>query len=260
MASQEAPKSMTTEFSWDQAEIDLLKKYGTLTNNIHTDLHECLGHGSGQLKEGTSPNALKEFSSPLEEARADIFALYYMADPKLVDLGILPNSEAYKASYISYIRNGIFTQFVRIDLGKNVTQAHMQARKLISEWCYDNGRKDNVIEKKEKDGKTYFVINDYTKLRRLFGELLKELQRVKSQGDYNAGKDLIETYAVDIDQDLHKELKERYASLDLKPYGGFINPDIIPVTENGRITDYKVEYPSDFLQQMLDYGKKYSFL
>ncbi|MDD3299530.1 MAG: dihydrofolate reductase [Bacteroidales bacterium] len=260
MASQEAPKSMTTEFSWDQAEIDLLKKYGTLTNNIHTDLHECLGHGSGQLKEGTSPNALKEFSSPLEEARADIFALYYMADPKLVDLGILPDSEAYKASYLSYIRNGIFTQFVRIDLGKNVTQAHMQARKLISEWCYENGQKDNVIEKKEKDGKTYFVINDYTKLRRLFGELLKELQRVKSQGDYNAGKDLIETYAVDIDQDLHKELKERYASLDLKPYGGFINPDIIPVTENGRITDYKVEYPSDFLQQMLDYGKKYSFL
>jgi dipeptidyl-peptidase-3 len=260
MAAEEAPKSMTTEFSWDENEIALLKEYGAHTGNLHTDLHECLGHGSGQMREGTSSNALKEFSSPLEEARADIFALYYLADPKLVELGVLPNEEAYKASYISYIRNGIFTQFVRIDLGKNVTQAHMQGRKLIAEWCFENGKADNVIEKRVRDGKTYFVINDFVKLRQLFATLLKELQRIKSEGDYEAGKKLIATYAVNIDPELHKELKERYAALNLKPYGGFINPDIIPVEKDGKVIDYKVEYPADFLQQMLEYGKKYSTL
>lgn len=259
-AAQESPKNITTEFSWDQEEISLLKKYGALTSNIHTDLHECLGHGSGQLKEGTSPNALKEFSSPLEEARADIFALYYMADPKLIELNILPDDQAYKAAYLSYIRNGIFTQFVRIDLGKTVTQAHMQGRKMIAEWCYYHGKENNVIEKRERDGKTYFVINDYQKLRGLFASLLKELQRIKSEGDYEAGKNLINKYGVNIDPELHKELKDRYASLELKPYGGFINPNIIPVEKEGKIIDYKVEYPTDFLQQMLEYGKKYSTL
>ncbi|MDD2584466.1 MAG: dihydrofolate reductase [Bacteroidales bacterium] len=259
-AAQESPKNITTEFSWDKEEIALIKEYGSLTNNIHTDLHECLGHGSGQLEEGISPNALKEFSSPLEEARADIFALYYMADPKLVELNILPNQEAYKAAYLSYIRNGIFTQFVRIDLGKTVTQAHMQGRKMIAEWCYHHGKENNVIEKRERDGKTYFVINDYQKLRGLFASLLKELQRIKSEGDYQSGKKLIEQYAVNIDPKLHKELKERYASLELKPYGGFINPNIIPVKKEGKIIDYKVEYPTDFLKQMLEYGKNYSTL
>ncbi|HCV16395.1 MAG TPA: dihydrofolate reductase, partial [Rikenellaceae bacterium] len=260
MAAEEAPKSMTTEFSWDENEISLLKDYGAQTGNLHTDLHECLGHGSGQLRPGTSSNALKEFSSPLEEARADIFALYYLADPKLVELGVLPNEEAYKASYISYIRNGLFTQFVRVDLGKTVTQAHMQGRKLIAEWCFENGKADNVIEKRVRDGKTYFVVNDFGKLRNLFATLLKELQRIKSEGDYEAGKKLIATYAVNIDPELHKELKERYAALDLKPYGGFINPEITPVEKDGKVIDYKVEYPADFLQQMLDYGKKYSTL
>lgn len=260
LAAEESPKSMTKEFAWDQDEIFLLKEYGAVTNNIHTDLHECLGHGSGQLKEGTSSNALKEFSSPLEEARADIFALYYMADPKLVELTILPNQEAYKAAYLSYIRNGLFTQFVRIDLGKTVSQAHMQGRKMIAEWCYEQGKGDNVIEKKTRDNKTYFVVNDYQKLRELFGSLLNELQRIKSEGDYQAGKQLIEQYGVNIDPQLHKELKERYASLDLKPYGGFINPNIIPVEKNGIIVDYKVEYPTNFLEQMLEYGKKYSTL
>lgn len=259
-AAEESPKSLTTEFSWDNQEIELLRTYGSLTNNIHTDLHECLGHGSGQLKEGTSSNALKEFSSPLEEARADIFALYYMADNKMIELGILPNAEAYKAAYLSYIRNGLFTQFVRIDLGKDVTQAHMQGRKLIAEWCYEHGKAENVIEKRVRDNKTYFVINDYTKLRTLFGELLKELQRVKSEGDYLAGKALIEKYSIKIDPTLHKELKERYASLELKPYGGFINPNIVPVEKGGKIIDYTIEYPSNFLDQMLEYGKKYSFL
>lgn len=259
-AAEEAPKSITTEFSWNKEEIALLKEYGALTNNIHTDLHECLGHGSGQLVEGVSANALKEFSSPLEEARADIFALYYMADPKLIELNILPNQEAYKAAYLSYIRNGLFTQFVRIDLGKTVSQAHMQGRKMIAEWCYQKGKEDNIIEKKTRDNKTYFVVNDYQKLRELFASLLNELQRIKSQGDYLAGKNLIEQYGVNIDPQLHKELKERYASLELKPYGGFINPNITPVEKDGKIVNYKVEYPTDFLQQMLEYGKNYSTL
>ncbi len=260
MAADEAPKSMTTEFSWDEEEINLIKTYGAITGNLHTDLHECLGHGSGQLLDGVSSNALREFSSPLEEARADIFALYYMADPKLTELGVLPDENAYKATYITYIRNGLFTQFVRIDLGKNVTQAHMQGRKLIAEWCFEKGKSDNVIEKMVKDGKTYFVVNDFVKLRELFAQLLGELQRIKSEGDYQAGKDLITRYAINIDYDLHKEVKERYASLNLKPYGGFINPNIIPVEKRGKIVDYKVEYPADFLQQMLEYGKIYSTL
>ncbi|MDP3453126.1 MAG: dihydrofolate reductase, partial [Bacteroidales bacterium] len=170
---------------------------------------------------------------------------------------ILPNEDAYKSTYITYIRNGLFTQFVRIDLGKNVTQAHMQGRKLIAEWCYENGKADNVIEKRVRDGKSYFIVNDFIKLRHLFGTLLNELQRIKSEGDYEAGKKLITTYAVNIDPELHKELKDRYASLNLKPYGGFINPDITPVEKDGKVIDYKVEYPKDFLKQMLDYGKKY---
>ena len=269
-AAEESPKNMTSEFSWDEAEMTLAKEYGSLTNNLHTDLHECLGHGSGQLREGTSSNALKEFSSALEESRADIFALYYIADPKLVELGVIPNVDAYKAEYNSYIRNGLFTQFVRIDLGKTVNQAHMQGRKMIAEWCYEKGKgkiatkaegaSADVIEKRVRDGKTYFVINDYAKLRELFGTLLSELQRIKSEGDYAAGKNLILTYGVNIDPILHKELKERYASLNLKPYGGFINPEIVPVEKDGKVIDYKVEYPADFLKQMLEYGKKYSFL
>lgn len=264
-AAEEAPKSMTAEFSWDEAESALIKQYGSVTNNLHTDMHECLGHASGQLRPGTAAGALKDHSSALEEARADIFALYYMPDTKLVELGIMPDAEAYKASYISYIRNGLMTQFVRVELGKSVTQAHMQGRKLIAEWCFEKGKGAgeggaDVIEKRVRDNKTYFVINDYAKLRGLFGDLLAELQRIKSEGDYAAGKKLIETYAVNIDPALHKEVRDRYASLNLRPYGGFINPDIIPVEKDGKIIDYKVEYPADFLQQMLDYGKKYSFL
>lgn len=259
-AAEESPKSLSGEFSYDEKERELLKKYGSLTGNLHTDLHECLGHGSGQLLPTTSSNALKEFSSPLEEARADIFALYYLGDKKLIELGILPDEEAYKSEYIAYIRNGIMTQFVRIDLGKTVTQAHMQGRKMIAEWCFEKGKAENVIEKVQKDGKTYFVINDYVKLRGLFGELLKELQRIKSEGDYAAGKELIAKYGVNIDPVLHKEVKERYAALNLKPYGGFINPEIVPVEKDGKIVDFKVEYPADFLKQMREYGKKYSFL
>ena len=259
-AAQECPKSTLTEFAWDKKEIELAKKYLTITNEIHTDLHECLGHGSGQLLPGTSPNALGEYSSTLEEARADLFGLYYCADPKMVELGIMPDAEAYKAEYSSYIRNGLMVQFSRVELGRPNTEAHMQNRKLISEWCYEHGLADKVIEKKVRKGKTYFVVNDYQALRGLFGDLLAEIQRIKSEGDYEAGKALVEKYAVHIDPVLHKEVLERYAALNLKPYGGFVNPDIIPVLENGRVTDYKVEYTDDYLGQMLKYGREYSAL
>lgn len=259
-ASEERPKSVLTEFAWDQAEIDLCKRYGGITDNLHTDLHECLGHGSGQLLESTPANALKEFTSTLEEARADLFGLYYMADPKLVELGLLDSPDAYKAQYVSYIRNGIMTQFSRVELGKKNTEAHMQNRKLIADWCYAHGRADNVIEKKVRDGKTYFVVNDFEKLRGLFGELLAEIQRIKSEGDYEAGKALVQTYAVDIDPELHAEVLERYAGLGLKPYRGFINPDIVPVVRNGEVVDYQIVYGDDFLQQQLQYGKKYRTL
>ena len=259
-AAQESPKSTLTEFAYDQAEIDAYKKYGSYTDEIHTDLHECLGHGSGQLLPGVSSTALGEYQSTLEEARADLFGLYYMADPKLVELGIMPDAEAYKPAYSNYIRNGLFVQFTRVELGKQNTEAHMQNRKLIAEWCYEKGAANGIIEKKMRDGKTYFVVNDYEALRGLFAQLLAEIQRIKSEGDYAAGKDLVETYAVNIDPQLHKEVLERYAALNLKPYGGFVNPDIVPVEKDGKIVDYKIEYVDNYLQQQLDYGKKYRTL
>ena len=259
-AAQESPKNMLGEFAWSEEDVAMEKKYGDITNDLHTDLHECLGHGSGQLLPTTSPNALGEYSSTLEEARADLFGLYYLADPKLVELGILPDMEAYKAQYSSYIRNGLFTQFTRIELGKKNTEAHMQNRKLIADWCYEKGKEANVIEKKVRDGKTYFVVNDYEALRGLFAELLAEVQRIKSEGDFEAGKALVETYAVNIDPELHKEVKERYAALDLKPYGGFLNPEIVPVEKGGKVVDYKIVYNDSYLGQMLQYGKKYATL
>jgi dipeptidyl-peptidase-3 len=212
------------------------------------------------LLPGTPSGALKEYSSALEEARADLFGLYYCADPKMVELGIMPDGEAYKAEYISFIRNGLMGQLARVELGKTITESHMQDRKLISEWCYEQGKAENVIEKKIKDGKTYFVINDFVKLRNLFGQLLAEIQRIKSEGDYEAGKAMVEKYAVQVDPELHKEVKERYAALGIKPYGGFINPEIVPVVEDGKTVDYRIEYPTDFMQQHLDYGKKYATL
>ena len=259
-AAQESPKSTLNEFAWDDEEIAMAKKYLTLTDEIHTDLHECLGHGSGQVLPGVSQNALKEYSSTLEETRADLFGLYYMADPKLVELGILHDMEAYKAQYANYIRNGLMVQFSRVELGRKNTEAHMQNRKLIAEWCYEQGKDDNVIEKKVRDGKTYFVVNDYEALRGLFGRLLAEIQRIKSEGDYEAGKALVETYAVNIDPALHKEVRERYDALGLKPYGGFVNPEIVPVVKNGKTVDYRVEYTDDYLGQMLEYGRKYATL
>ena len=257
-AANESPNNMLDEFAWDDAEKELIRKWGSYADEIHTDLHECLGHGSGQLLPGVATTAMGEYSSTLEETRADLFGLYYSADPKLVELGIMPDAEAYKAEYSSYIRNGLFTQFTRVELGAKNTEAHMQNRKLIAQWCYEKGLKDNVIEKKTRDGKTYFVINDYPALRNLFAELLAEIQRIKSEGDYEAGKNLVETYAVNIDPQLHKEVLERYAKLNLKPYGGFVNPDIVPVIKDGKVVDYTLEYTDSFLDQQLKYCRDYS--
>ena len=271
-AAQESPKSTLNEFAYDEEEIALAKKYLAITDEIHTDLHECLGHGSGQLLPGTSPNALGEYSSTLEETRADLFGLYYCADPKLVELGILPDNEAYKAQFANYIRNGLMVQFSRVELGRPNTEAHMQNRKLIAEWCYEHGHNyhicdeagcrevENVIEKRERDGKTYFVVTDYPALRALFGDLLAEIQRIKSEGDYAAGKALVETYAVNIDPAIHKEVLERYASLNLKPYGGFVNPEIVPVYKGEKIVDYKLDYTTSYLDQMMNYGRDYRAL
>lgn len=259
-AAQESPKSVLEEFAYSEEDKSMQKNYGAFDDEVHTDLHECLGHGSGQLLPGVSPNAMGEYASALEEARADLFGLYYIADPKLVELGILENTEAYKPHYSNYIRNGLMVQTNRVELGRQITEAHMQNRQLIAAWCYEHGKANNVIEKKVRDGKTYFVVNDYEALRGLFGDLLAEIQRIKSEGDYEAGKNLIMKYAVDIDPALHKEVLERYAALGLKPYGGFVNPEIVPVEKDGKVVDYKVVYTDDYLGQMLEYCHKYSTL
>ena len=248
------------EFAASQEEIDRQRKYGSISDNIHTDMHECIGHASGQLLPETSSEALQSYSSALEESRADLFALYYMMDQKMVDLGLLPNLDAARAQYDSYIANGLMRQLTRIELGKDIEQAHMRNRQLISKWCYEKGRDENVIEKFEKDGKTYIRINDYERLRELMGELLAEVQRIKSEGDYAAGKKLVENYAVKVDPELHAEVKERYAKLNLAPYGGFVNPEISPVTENDEILDVEVSYPDDYVKQMMHYSQDYSYL
>ncbi len=248
------------EFMLRPEDRERITKYGTLGDNLHTDLHECLGHGSGQLAPGTNGDELKQYGSALEETRADLFALYYLADPKLVELGIVPNADVAKAEYASYIMNGMMTQFARIELGKNVEQAHMRNRKLIAEWCYEQGRADNVIEKVVENGKTYIVVNDFDKLRALFGKMLREIQRIKSEGDFEAGKELVEKYAVKIDPVLHAEVLERYGKLGIQPYSGFVNPKYSPVMEGGEIVDVKIEYPEDYVEQMLEYSRNYSFL
>ena len=248
------------EFLADEEELEIVKKYGFLTDDLHTDLHECLGHGSGQLLPGVNGDELKNYSSALEETRADLFAMYYITDPKLVELGLLPNEEAAKAEYITYIHNGLMGQLKRVELGKEIEQAHMRCRQLISRWSYEHGKEDNVIEKLVREGKTYYKINDFEALRSLFGELLKEVQRIKSEGDYEAGKELIENYAIKVDLDLHKEMKERYAKLNLAPYSGFINPVLIPIEQNGEIVNVKVEYVDDYAGQMLQYSKEYGVL
>ena len=248
------------EFAASPEEIELSYKYGHLAGNLHTDLHECLGHGSGQLAKGVKGDELKNYGSALEEARADLFALYYMLNPKMVELGIMPNLDVAKAEYCSYIRNGLMTQLTRVEFGKNIEQAHMRNRQLIAKWCFEKGNAENVIEKKLVNGKTYFVINDFDKLRVIFGELLREIQRIKSTGDYEAGKNLVENYGVVVDLILHREVLDRFAKLNLAPYGGFVNPLLVPVLKGDLIVDVKVEYPDDFAKQMMEYSENYSFL
>nr|WP_273496232.1 dihydrofolate reductase [Rikenella microfusus] len=256
-----AGNGFAEEFILRPEDRQLRAQWGTVGNNLHTDLHECLGHASGQLAPGTKGDELKNYGSTLEEARADLFALYYMNDPKLVELGIIPTLDVAKAEYNNYMMNGLMTQLTRIEPGKNIEEAHMRNRALVAGWVYERGKNDKTVEFVTENGKTYVVVNDYDKLRGLFGELLKEIQRIKSEGDFKAGMELVENYGVKVDPTLHKEVLERYAALDIAPYSGFVNPRYVPVLdENGKITDVKIEYPTDYIQQMLTYSSDYSFL
>lgn len=249
------------EFAFDAEEVARAKKYGTIVGELHTDLHECVGHASGKLAPGTDPNALKNYASPLEEARADLFALYYLGDKKLVDLGLLPDNEAMKAAYDSYLRNGLITQLARIKSGKQIEQAHMRCRAAISRWVFEKGKAGNVVELINRDGSLFVRINDYGRLRVLFGEMLAEVQRIKSEGDFEAGRNLIEHYGISVDPAMHTGILERYEKLNLAPYTGFVNPILTPVFDNkGRITDVKVEFVDDYLGQMIYYGRNYAFL
>ena len=248
------------EFVLREADRERMKEWGKLSDDLHTDLHECLGHGSGQLAPGTTGTELGSYSSTLEETRADLFALYYLGDQKLVEIGLIPTLDVAKAQYASYIMNGMMTQLSRIELGKNVEESHMRNRKMIAEWCYEKGKENNVIEWIEKDGKKYIVVNDFDALRTLFGQMLYEVQRIKSEGDYEAGKALVEKYGVTVEPELHKQVRERYYALGIEPYGGFVNPEYSLVEKDGEIVDVVVSYPANYVEQHLHYSKDYSFL
>lgn len=252
---------MGKEFVIDKATLELIEKYGDLCDDLHTDLHECLGHGSGKLLPGTDPDSLKAYGAAIEEGRADLFGLYYVADPKLVELGLTPNAEAYKSQYYTYMQNGLLTQLVRIKPGQNIEEAHMRNRSFIAHWALEHGKKDKVVELVKKKGKTFVKINDYEALRGLFGQLLAEVQRIKSEGDYAAARNLVETYGVKVDPEIHREVLERYERLNLSPYKGFINPVYIPVRDaQGRITDVKIDYTEGYAEQMLRYSRDYNNL
>ena len=249
------------EFVYSQEEKDLLEKYADITGDLHTDLHECVGHGSGKLLPGVDPDALKSYGSTIEEARADLFGLYYLPDEKLVELGLTPDKEAYKAEYYTYMMNGLLTQMVRIEPGCDLEEAHMRNRQLIARWALENGKSKNVVELVKKEGKTYVKINDYLQLRGLFAALLSEIQRIKSEGDYEAARALVEKYAVKLDATLHEEILNRYRSLHLAPYKGFVNPVYLPQYDaEGRIVDVKLDYTEGYIEQMLRYGRDYSNL
>ena len=249
------------EFVYSEIEKEYLEKYGDLTGDLHTDLHECLGHGSGQLLPGVDPDALKAYGSTIEEARADLFGLYYLPDAKMRELGLTPHDDAYKAEYYSFMMNGLMTQLVRIELGNNVEEAHMRNRQLIAKWVFEKGAADQVVELVKKDGKTYVKVNDYEKLRNLFGQLLSEIQRIKSEGDFEAARQLVENYAVKVDPELHKEVLARYEKLNLAPYKGFVNPVYVAETDaKGNITDVKISYREGYAEQMLRYSKDYANL
>ncbi len=254
---------MLKEFCYSDHEIELENTHGEIGDKMHTALHEVIGHASGQMNPGVGvpSETLKNYASTLEEARADLVGLYYLMDTKLIEMGLVSSIEVGKCAYDGYIRNGMMTQLMRLEPGAVIEEAHMRNRQLVASWAFEKGSKDKVIEKVVKDGKTYFVINDYNKLRKLFGELLMMIQKIKSEGDYKAGKDLVENYGVQVDQALHKEVLARVEKLKLAPYSGFINPKLVPIMDaKGNITDIKVEYPKDFTEQMLDYAKRYSFL
>lgn len=256
-----AGNGFAEEFILRPEDRELRAKWGTVGNNLHTDLHECLGHASGQLAEGVRGDELKNYGSTLEEARADLFALYYMNDPKLVELGVIPTLDVAKAEYNNYMMNGLMTQLTRIEPGKNIEEAHMRNRALIAGWVYERGKADRVVEFVTEAGKTYVVVNDYDKLRELFGELLREIQRIKSEGAFKAGMELVERYGVKVDPTLHGEVLKRYAALNIAPYSGFVNPRYVPVLdEAGAMTDVRIEYPTDYVDQMLTYSSEYSFL
>ena len=248
------------EFVLREDDRERMKEWGKLSDDLHTDLHECLGHGSGQLAPGTTGTELGSYSSTLEETRADLFALYYLGDEKLVEIGLIPTLDVAKAQYASYIMNGMMTQLSRIELGKNVEESHMRNRKMIAEWCYEKGKENNVIEWIEKDGKKYIVVNDFDALRKLFGDMLYEVQRIKSEGDYEAGKALVENYGVTVEPELHKQVRERYYALGIEPYGGFVNPEYTLVEKDGEVVDVVVSYPANYVEQHLHYSKDYSFL
>lgn len=249
------------EFAWSQAEIDLMNNYGFVTDNLHTDLHECLGHGSGKLLPGVDPDALKAYGSTIEEARADLFGLYFMADPMMIKLGLLPHKDAYKAEYYKYFMNGLLTQQVRIELGKNVEESHMRNRQLIARWVYEKAKDDHSVELRERNGKTFVVINDYEKIQQHLGELLAEIQRIKSTGDYQAAHDIVENYAVKLDPALHKQILNRYEGLNIAPYKGFVNPIYTPIYDkNGNFVDLKIDYTENYVEQHLRYSADYSSL
>ncbi|MCF8366704.1 MAG: dipeptidyl peptidase 3 [Bacteroidales bacterium] len=264
VAYDEASKEsgVIEEFAWSDEEIRLSKTWGVLAGNLHVDLHEIVGHGSGKLGPGVGNpgDTLKNYASTIEEARADIFALYFATDQKLIELGLMPSLEVGYAEYNSYLRGGMMTQLVRVELGKDIEESHMRNRQLIVKWAYEKGRDDNVIEKKIRDGKTFFVVNDHAKLREIFGELLCEIQRIKSEGDFNAAKMLVENYGVKVDQEIHKEVLERWKKLNIAPFAGFINPKLKPVLKGDAIEDVIISYPDNFMYQMLEYGEEYSFL
>ena len=259
---QAAGANVVNEFYYNDEIKERVKNYASLADKLHTDMHEVIGHASGVIEPGIGQpqETLKNYASALEEGRADLVALYYLLDPKLVELGVMPNLECGKAAYDEYITKGLIVQLARIKPGKEIEEAHMRNRKMVAAWAFEKGVKENVIEKKVENGKTYFVVNDYKKLRVLFGELLKEIQRVKSQGDYIAGQNLIENYGVKVDKALHKEILERYSHLNIAPYAGFIQPKLVPIMQEGKIIDVKIEYPKDFTTQMLEFGKNYGLL
>lgn len=257
-----AKSGVADEFALNDTIAQRMKKWGALAADLHTDMHECIGHASGQINPGveTTDKTLKNYASALEEGRADLVALYYIMDQKLIDIGVMPSLEVGKTEYDSYLMNGLMTQLTRLKLGDKVEEAHMRNRQMIARWVYEKGKKDSVVQFVKRNGKTYVKINDYNKLRDLFGQLLRELQRIKSEGDFNAGKNLVENYGVKVDQTLHKEVLERYKKLNVKPYKGFIQPRLVPVIDGDKIVDVKIEYPTSFFEQMMEYAKKYSFL